>query len=415
MNMNTQPRIFRGRGGPNDRRLPKHNARRRKPPQSNGNNEEKPPKYATPKEPRRVPQQDENDDNVRETELQPLSPPPAPWNDEIRHLQKRMRNVQESISLGINGIANPKVYQTNVLNAVENCVNEWNAILNYYGVVVQLSEEGDEEEEVEVGDDNFRGDDDGTDDDDDDGTDDADNNEVGPNGNAPDETIHQAPNETTPAPSTSINVVVDDVDNDVGTATGDEPSDETTNDQTQNEPVPALLSTRMDDDNEANETIQQTPNNESVPYPPSSTTPIDATTLKETSTAVYLLLQLSIQCGPLAGGKPGYFKRCGRDVAQLVLDFLNQVVPAVTDDDNDDDSPMIEASDNRQPLTASMFFSDHQAVAIKTWKTNAEKAAAQNKPPSKSVLKKQKEQEKVVAAEKQRLQKKQAKREKKMK
>mmetsp|Transcript_83268 Transcript_83268/g.124894 ORF Transcript_83268/g.124894 Transcript_83268/m.124894 type:complete len:88 (+) Transcript_83268:1-264(+) len=80
-----------------------------------------------------------------------------------------------------------------------------------------------------------------------------------------------------------------------------------------------------------------------------------------------MLLQLSLQSGPLAGSKPGYFKRCGGEVARVVLVFLGTVIEFIDD----------------------LRFSEKQVAALDTWKLNAQKAAENDKPPSKSALKKQ--------------------------
>jgi len=47
-----------------------------------------------------------------------------------------------------------------------------------------------------------------------------------------------------------------------------------------------------------------------------------------TSTALELfgLIQHSVQCGPLKGSKPGYFKRCGGTVAGMVSDYLQAIL-----------------------------------------------------------------------------------------
>ena len=82
---------------------------------------------------------------------------------------------------------------------------------------------------------------------------------------------------------------------------------------------------------------------------------------KPTALAVFELAQKALQCGPLAGSKPGYFARCGRDVAQVVLDFL-QAIPLET-----------------------MLWTEKQQKAMETWKKNATKAIEKEKGPSKSV------------------------------
>ena len=49
--------------------------------------------------------------------------------------------------------------------------------------------------------------------------------------------------------------------------------------------------------------------------------------IKETSLLLFQLIQLSLQCGPLVGSKPGYFKRCGSEVANKVVVYLNDFEP----------------------------------------------------------------------------------------
>lgn len=91
---------------------------------------------------------------------------------------------------------------------------------------------------------------------------------------------------------------------------------------------------------------------------------------KSPSLAVYELLQMAMQSGPLAGAKPGYFKRCGSNAARQTLTFLDSIVP--------DEA---EAS--------FLHFTERQHDAIDKWRNNARKAVDEDKPPSKSVLKKQ--------------------------
>ena len=90
---------------------------------------------------------------------------------------------------------------------------------------------------------------------------------------------------------------------------------------------------------------------------------------KETSVAVFGLLQLTMQSGPLTGSNPGYFKRCGGDVARAALKLL--------------ESDVLTSGD----LSSTLLFSDKQVDVIGKWRTNAAKAVENNKPPSKSVLK----------------------------
>lgn len=51
---------------------------------------------------------------------------------------------------------------------------------------------------------------------------------------------------------------------------------------------------------------------------------------------VFSLLQMSMQTGPLVGSNPGYFKRCGGDVARMAFDFLTEVVNMADDGDDFD-------------------------------------------------------------------------------
>lgn len=170
---------------------------------------------------------------------------------EIRHLKRRIKNVQEiSIQTSRDSIASDlAVYQNNVLNATQNCVNEWRAIARHYRII---SEDDDEDED--------------------------------------DEGI-----------SSALRI--------------------------------------------------------------------------EVGLVVFQLIQLSVQSGPLSGAKPGYFKRCGAEVAKVVLDFLEEVVPQ-------HDALGIDC----------MGFTSKQMDAMKKWMVNAGKAVENAKPPSKSMLKKMQQQ-----------------------
>lgn len=52
---------------------------------------------------------------------------------------------------------------------------------------------------------------------------------------------------------------------------------------------------------------------------------------------LFELIQLSLQCGPLHGAKPGYFKRCGSSFAIMIYEYLNYIQSyyycSVLDDD----------------------------------------------------------------------------------
>lgn len=97
---------------------------------------------------------------------------------------------------------------------------------------------------------------------------------------------------------------------------------------------------------------------------------LDSSDTKEPALEVFQLIQMAMQSGPLAGSKPGYFKRCGATAAKQALDFLDASVATKED-------------------ATSLQFSEKQAEAIDKWKENAKKAIENDKPPSKSVLKKQ--------------------------
>jgi hypothetical protein len=242
--------MFRGRAGPTDSRLPKHNARRRKQQgqtqrETRDVQEEEPVVLVPPEEEEACDGEDgamiildsEEEKVVVEEEEEDV-PIPVPKKDnpcckEMEHLQKRVKKVRESIQLS-NAIANPTTYQQNVLNVVVKCVNELRSIVTHH---------------------------------------------------------HQ----------------------------------------------------ELDPD--------------------------DPTT-KKTSLAVFDLMQHSLQCGPLAGAKPGYFKRCGSQVAMIVYDYLDQIVP-------------------HPELGQRMGFTAKQLDVLAKWKSNAQKAAENDKPPSKPALLKQ--------------------------
>ena len=175
---------------------------------------------------------------------------------EMKHLRKRIHNVIESIQLGNRSLANPSTWQANVLNAVENCVEEWKAIVRHYRFVFN--------------------------------------------------------DEATVVPITNAGIG-------------------------------------------ANSDIET------------------MTKRKETAVEVFVLVQLSMQCGPLKGSSPGYFKRCGGAVSRIALNYLDLVLP-----------------DNG----VSIGFSAKQQDAVRNWKKAAFKAAEANKEPSKAAQKQQADAEK---------------------
>lgn len=68
---------------------------------------------------------------------------------------------------------------------------------------------------------------------------------------------------------------------------------------------------------------------------------------------VFGLIQQAMQCGPLAGAKPGYMKRCGADVARQVELFLTDI-------------------------SDICVFTERQTQTLETWKRNARKAFERN-------------------------------------
>ena len=165
----------------------------------------------------------------------------------------------------------------------------------------------------------------------------------------------------------------------------------------------------------------------------------------DTAARVFGLVQAALQSGPLGGSNPGYFKRCGADVAGTACEFLDGIVamtvrplgpvaasdaerggppgpggPAVTspdgsggqadgdrgrggdpdeggDDDSTsgcgDDAEPLETEGTRQSpehertvrgLQTALMFTERQARRLVQWHANARNAANKGKPPSKS-------------------------------
>jgi hypothetical protein len=102
-------------------------------------------------------------------------------------------------------------------------------------------------------------------------------------------------------------------------------------------------------------------------------TAMDDSTKKLIGLEIFQLIQHSIQCGPMSGSQPGYFKRCGNIVAQMVHQYLQQAVRDTTTDD----------------ATHTLYMTPAQANIIEVWKKNAYKAVLADQAPSKSVLRQQ--------------------------
>lgn len=86
---------------------------------------------------------------------------------------------------------------------------------------------------------------------------------------------------------------------------------------------------------------------------------------KELGNDLFTLTQQALQCGPLAGAKAGYMKRCDPPVARRVSQFLEDTFP--------DDQGSISDSDN--PLW--LDWTTKQFEALQMWKTNARRAYGQ--------------------------------------
>jgi len=100
---------------------------------------------------------------------------------------------------------------------------------------------------------------------------------------------------------------------------------------------------------------------------------------KSIGLALFELIQQALQCGPLSGAKPGYFKRCGSDVAQMVYDFLNRLLLADPNHHDNDDEKKEEEDDS-----SSLYLTEKQVHAIEKWKQAAKKAAEKEALPSKT-------------------------------
>jgi hypothetical protein len=255
-------RIFRGRGGPTDRRLPKQNAARRQPQrtneemelyqqqqresrktniESNGNHRQQ-----------RHEEHKHNDfandnDTISEPNATKLSEAECSQNDddqniayheEVHHLLRRIQNNRSTMSTS-SSLTNLPTYQTNVLAACQNTVREWKSIRKRYHELLDCS-----------------------------------------------------PNENFTTPSSS-----------------------------------------------------------------------------NVGTLVFELIQQSVQVGPLAGAKPGYFKRCGSEAAAIVYQYLQDILEEkVKEDTNKEEATAI--------IQKNLGWTCKQVAAVTLWKRNAQKAAA---------------------------------------
>ena len=135
--------------------------------------------------------------------------------------------------------------------------------------------------------------------------------------------------------------------------------------------------------------------------------------VKEIAIEVYGLIQMAMQTGPLVGSSPGYFKRCGAEVAEIALKFIlslplqflislqstndiKNVEQTGISEKHDDSLQQKHTIDNHTfaqiPISTSipnLCFSEKQISNISKWRTNADKAAKKGSPPSKSMKLKQ--------------------------
>jgi hypothetical protein len=81
---------------------------------------------------------------------------------------------------------------------------------------------------------------------------------------------------------------------------------------------------------------------------------------KELGNGLFILTQQALQCGPLAGSKAGYMKRCDPLVVRRVLQFLEGTFP--------DD----QGSSSGAPLWLDWTYK--QFEALQSWKSNARRA-----------------------------------------
>jgi hypothetical protein len=267
-------RMFRGRGGPTDRRrIPlkhkrgprKDNAHLRNNKYDDDDDKEQPIRISNSKviqddanEAAAAELVDEDSNNVsnENNNNEPKdSDESESWKRDMEHLHKRIRNVRNSIQLSSSAtLSQPTIYQTNVLLAVQNCVKDYKAILKYHD-------------------------------------------------------LYQPPSTSCSTNHNDSNSITDDTNNDYEQQQQqdddhhDEHDDDTDNDQ-------ASLEDTETNHTETNDTISD-----------------EATTvlLKAMALSIFELIQLSVQCGPLSGAKPAYLKRCGSHVAALVLDHLKAI------------------------------------------------------------------------------------------
>jgi hypothetical protein len=275
---------------------------------------------------------------------------------EVQHLQKRIQNVRKSIQLSTDSISSdPIIWQTNVLFAVHNCVTEWRSIVCFYG----------------CGSNNIFT---------------ADATKVPTLAMTP----FVSPQSPTVAVCPRVVAVAETVSDDHSNAGSDDTHEE---DKERIECNLIISDNEHDYEGNNDSYLASTPKTDKKDRkptedpnsidinPPSSVLTVEQRL--EVGTVIFGLIQLAMQSGPLKGSQAGYFKRCGSDVAQVAHDFLQRLEIG-----DHEVSPANENTTDVLVPRIDMGFTSKQLDQLCKWKQSSLKAIQQDKPPSKSVLKK---------------------------
>ena len=128
---NQQRRIFRGKGGAPDGRLPpKKNPRVRVKYQPDNSDEVNGDAHA---ENESISNESDADDGseLDQSTVRPGDADEDAVSKEIKHLEKRISNIQTSIQTS-SGLSNPQTWYNNCLLPVKNAVKEWRSICKYH-------------------------------------------------------------------------------------------------------------------------------------------------------------------------------------------------------------------------------------------------------------------------------------------
>ena len=255
---------------------------------------------------------------------------------EIKHLNERICNLQESIqfSSSTSALFDIQTWEENCLNAVKNCVHEWRHIVSFHlhplltdpvqNMQNSISATG---YQIEGGD------------------------------------IDQEQE------------AVSSQDNDDGTNADDGSISDDDNSQSKDGSDDS--SEHIEDTNEETNTAIQNLNQ--------FLNPNDVKIINSIALKIFGLIQTSMQVGPLKGSNPGYFKRCGVEVAIMAQIFLRDCVVIAIDDTCCDAEK--DRSEEEENMIDGLRFTERQRDIVKKWMLNADKAVKANKAPSKSALK----------------------------